>query len=362
MMRLAVFYDYLETIGGGERVALTLAQGLGAEIITTNLDPNLPARAGFPGVRTRDLGPLLKGPPIKQIHASWRFLRSRLEGYDAYALVGNWAHFAGKRHHPNLYYCLTPTRMFYDQREAVLARLPFIRRTIARMWTAGHSAFDRWSVRGCDRVVAISENVRDRIRRYYGLDAEVIYPPVATSRLRYKEVGDFWLSVSRLYPEKRVELQLDIFRRLPQERLVLVGGYSKGDRAEQYVASLKPPSNVTVLGEISEEHLLDLYARCRGFLTTAVDEDFGITPVEAGAAGKCVLATDEGGYRETILDGKTGFLLPPNPKAFSDRIHELDEGALRSMRDACEARARTFDESVFLRKMQERLAALIERG
>ena len=107
--------------------------------------------------------------------------------------------------------------------------------------------------------------------------------------------------MSRIYPEKRIELQLDVFRRLPRERLVLVGGYSAGDFAERYLARLKPPPNVTLVGELPEARLTDLYARCRGFLTTAVDEDFGITPVEAMAAGKCVLATDEGGYQETVL-------------------------------------------------------------
>lgn len=356
--RIAVFYDYLETIGGGERVVLTLARGLGADVVTTNLDPELASRADYPGVRVINLGPLVRGPPTKQIHASWKFLRSRVEGYDAYVLVGNWAHFASKRHHPNLYYCLTPTRMFYDQRDAVLARLPFARRTVARIWTAGHSTLDRRAVRHCDRIVAISENVRNRVRRYYRVDAGIIYPPVATSRFRFKEVGDFWLAVSRLYPEKRIELQLEIFRRLPTERLVLVGGYSEGDRAERYVAALKPPQNVTVLGEIAEEKLLDLYARCRGFITTAVDEDFGITPVEANAAGKCVLATDEGGYRETILTGKTGFLLPQDPEAFVRKIRDLDEGTLQSMRNACEERARTFDESVFLERMRRALADL----
>jgi len=95
-----------------------------------------------------------------------------------------------------------------------------------------------------------------------------------------------------------------------------------------------------------------LYARCRGFLTTAVDEDFGITPVEAMAAGKCVLATDEGGYRETVVDGKTGFLLPPDPDRFAAKIRELDDSTLRAMKDDCTTRAREFDESNFISKMR----------
>jgi glycosyltransferase involved in cell wall biosynthesis len=356
-MRLAVFYDYLQTVGGGERVALTLGKRLGADIVTTEFDPQLPARAGFEGVHVIPLGPLRHGPPIKQIHATWRFMRARLPGYDFYVFTGNWAQFAAKHHRPNLYYCLTPTRMFYDQRASTLARQTALRRITGAAWIGGHAALDRRAVRRCERVIAISENVRGRVRHYYGRDADVIYPPVTTSRLVFKELGDFWLSVSRLYPEKRIELQFEAFRQLPSEKLVLVGGYSKGDLTERYVASLHRPPNVTMLGEVSDEELVDLYDRCRGFVTTAVDEDFGITPVEAMAAGKVVLATNEGGYRETVVHGKTGYLLPPTAEAFAGTIRQLDDTALRSMRDACVARAREFDEEVFVSKMR----AAIER-
>ncbi len=352
-MKLAVFYDYLETVGGGERVALTLATRLGADLITTALDPGIVARAGFEGVRVIPLGPLMRGPPWKQLHATYRFSRSRFPGYDFYVFVGNWAHFAAGRHHPNLYYCLTPTRAFYDQRDAWLARLGAGRRAAARVWTRTHRALEQRAVRECDRVIAISGTVRDRVRRYYRRDAQIVFPPVATSRFRFREIGEAWLSVNRLYPEKRVDLQLEIFRQLPNERLVVVGGYTPGDLAERYVASWKPPANVTILGEISESALVDLYARCRGLVATAVDEDFGIAPVEAMAAGKCVLATDEGGYRETVVDGATGFLLPPRADVFADRIRSLDEGTMRAMRPRCEARARDFDESTFVAQMKE---------
>lgn len=355
-MRLAVFYDYLETIGGGERVALTLAKHFNGDLITTAYDPELPRRAGFDGVRVVPLGPPGGSTPLKQIHASWRFSRARFEGYDFHVFTGNWSPFASRAHDPNLYYCLTPTRYFYDQRKALLDRLPFAPRMAAAAWTALHRPFERRAVQRCDRIIAISETVRSRARRYYGRECDVIYPPVATHRFRFKEIGDVWLSVNRLYPEKRIDLQLEIFRRLPRERLLVVGGYTRGDRTERYLRPLRPPPNVTFLGEVPEDELVELFAQCRGFLTTSVDEDFGIAPVEAMAAGKCVLATDEGGHRETVLHGRTGFLLPPDPEAFARTIASLDEPTLRSMKDSCIARAREFDETVFLRKMKAAIA------
>ncbi|OLD90115.1 hypothetical protein AUG86_03775 [Euryarchaeota archaeon 13_1_20CM_4_64_14] len=354
-MRLAIFHDYMETIGGAERLVLTLARHFDADLITTSYDPELPARAGFGDVNVISLGTLHPGPPFKQIDASWKFSRARFPGYAKYILSGNWAHYSARRHHPNLYYCHTPTRMFYDQRDAVQARLPLGRRLFASTWTTVHGTWDRRAVRSCDRIVVNSENVKARVRRYYHREADVIHPPVESSRFRFDGLGDAWLSVNRLYPEKRIELQLEIFRRLPRERLTIVGGFSKGDRAERYVASLNPTENVTMAGEMPEATLRDLYARCRGVISTAVDEDFGMTPVEAMASGKCVLATDEGGHRETIVDGKTGFLLPPTADAFASRIASLDDAGLQSMRDACIDRARQFDVAIFLAKMETAL-------
>ncbi len=352
-MRVAIFHDYLDTVGGAERLVFTLAKAFDADIITNAFDPRVLPTAGVEGLRVINLGPLARGPPLKQIHASWRFARARFPGYDFYVLSGNWAPFAAKRHHPNLFYCHTPTRMFYDQRDAVLARLPALRRWIARTWVFVHGALERRAVRRCDRIVTNGANVAARVRRYYGRDATVVYGPVPTAQLRFEEVGDAWLSVGRLYPEKRIELQLETFRRVPEQRLQIVGGYSPGDRAEKYLRTLRAPPNVTFLGTVSEDALQDLYARCRGLITTAVDEDFGLTPVEAMAAGKCVIATDEGGYRETVVPGKTGFLLPPDPDAFAAKIRELDTDTLRSMRDACQERAKLFDET----KLVERVRA-----
>jgi glycosyltransferase involved in cell wall biosynthesis len=351
-VKLAVFYDFLDTIGGGERVALTLAKQFDADLVTTNVDPTLSTRTGFTNVNVINLGPLRSRPPLKQFDAARKFGQARFPDYDFYLILGNWAIYASRHHHPNLYYCLTPTRMFYDQRKAVLQRVGPMARLAARLWIGFQRPSDRRAVAHADRIVAISQNVRRRIARYYGRDADVVCPPVATSRFRFQEVGDTWLSVGRLYPEKRIDLLFEIFRRLPREKLILVGGHSVGDRAAKYLAHLEAPPNVTMMGEITDEALLDLYATCRGLITAAVDEDFGITPVEAMAAGKAVLATDEGGYRETVVDGKTGFLLPPDAGAFAGKIRELDSSTLRSMRGACIARAQAFDESVFMQRMR----------
>jgi glycosyltransferase involved in cell wall biosynthesis len=210
------------------------------------------------------------------------------------------------------------------------------------------------SIQHVDSIVANSENVKGRIKRFYNRDATVINPPVPTKLFEFKEVGDFWLSVNRLYPEKRIDLQYEIFRRLPDERLKIVGGSTLGDHSKAYMSKLGDvPPNVELLGQVSREELTDLYARCKGFIATAVDEDFGMTPVEAMASGKVTLATNEGGFRETLVDGVTGWLLPADRDAFVGKIRTLTQDGLMTMREACLKRSMLFDEAAFVSKMRK---------
>lgn len=356
--RVAIFHDFLEVPGGGERTVLALARGLGAPIYTTNHDPRVEELLGYPGVEVHSLGRLPPRHPWKQVRASLIFARARVPGFDAYVLSGNWGHYASRRHRPNLFYCHTPPRFFYDLRDRFLGYLPPWQRPSARLWIGLHRRWDRRTLAHVDAIVANSENVRRRVHRFYGRQAQVIHPPVPLQRYRFKEVGDFWLSVNRLYPEKRLDLQMEILRRLPSERLVVVGGFPRGDHAEAYARALRPPPNVEFMGEVDGETLADLYARCKGLLATAVDEDFGITPVEAMASGKVTLAVDEGGYRETVLPRVTGWLLPPHPQAFVDLMRRLDAEKLLALVEGCQEAARRFDEWRFLKAMEDALEGL----
>jgi len=344
-MRTAIFHDYFGAIGGGERVALAIAKVLNADVITTDADA---AGKLDGGVRVTSLGSTVKLPPFKQISATRQFASADFsDDYDFFIFTGNWSHHAARHHHPNLWYCYTPVRAFYDLYGVFLQRQGPLTRQAFRAWAAFHRRLDRRSVEHIDRIAAISETVRRRISTYYDRDAAVIYPPVDTARYRCKGYGDFWLSVNRLYPEKRIELQIEAFRAMPDERLVIVGGYAAGDHAGRYAARLlgNLPGNVEIRGEVSEQALIDLYARCRGLVCTALDEDFGLTPVEAMAAGKPVVAVDEGGFRETVT-AETGMLVDADPGRIASAVRAVSADPER-YREACLARAREFDLSVF---------------
>lgn len=350
-MKIAIVHDYFGAIGGGERVAITLANIFKADIITTvpdaafRLDKN---------VHIRSLGSPITIPPLKQLSTTWKFASADFsDEYDFFIFTGMWSHNAARLNYPNIWYCYSPERAFYDLYLTFLSRQDCISRQAFRLWTTIHRRLDQRAVREVNQIVTISENVRRRIQQYYNRDAQVIYPPVDTSRYQCKEYGDFWLSVNRLYPEKRIDLQIEVFRSMPDKRIIIAGGYSEGDRrAGMYVEKLMKdlPPNVEILGEVSEEKLIDLYARCCGLVCTAIDEDFGMTPVEGMAAGKPVVAVNEGGFRETVTP-ETGMLVRADVREIADAIHRISVEP-EQYRKSCMERAKVFDLSGFSRSIR----------
>jgi len=363
-MKVAIFHDYIGAIGGGERLALTLARGLDADLITTEANPDTLAKMGFEDVNIISLGETLKVAPFKQIHASAKFASCNFPNYNFYIFSGNWAHYAAAKHRPNLWYCHTPVRAFYDMKEYIIEiqKSPS-HRSAARLWISAHKYLDKKSIKNINKIVANSENTKRRIKKYHNRNAKVIYPPVATSRFRYSASRFYWLSVNRLYPEKRIPLQVGAFRRMPEERLKIVGGHNQGDHARNcsgFVSRL--PNNVEMLGAVSDPELVKLYAECKGLICTAIDEDFGITPVEAMAAGKPVVAVDEGGFRESVQDGVTGRLVAPHVEALIEAVREISEQNGERFKVACQARASHFDEEIFLDRMREEVESVLTRG
>lgn len=352
-MRIAIFHDYFDVIGGGQKVAVAMAKALGADIITTDTDA---VKKIDPTVKIISLGKTLKYPGLKQISAAVKFYSCNFsKNYDFFIFSGNWAHYAAHRHHPNIWYCHTPVRAFYDQYPAFIQKQPFFCRQLFKIWARFQRTFDHHSIRSVDRILANSNNTRKRIKAYYKREAVVLYPPIDTAHYLCKGYEPFWLSVNRLYPEKRIELQIESFKNMPDERLIIVGGHAAGDHSGTYAQEIAKnlPENVEIRGEVTEEDLIDLYARCTGLICTAVDEDFGLTPVEAMAAGKPVVAVNEGGFKETITE-QTGILISPLVSEIvkAVRIISADPGRYRN---PCQERAYEFDISIFERQLLEKV-------
>ena len=272
-----------------------------------------------------------------------------LRGYDLIlSITSAFAHGVrvppGARH---ICYCLTPARFLWSYADYVererIGRLP---RLVLPLFI---SALRNWDRRVSSRVtqfVAISQAVRERIAKYYQRDSLIIHPPVDVNRFKVSERReDYFLILSRLVPYKRIDLAVQAFDELGLP-LVIAGDGRDRARLEQMA---KP--NVKFLGRVSDGEAQELLARCRGFLFPG-EEDFGITPLEANACGKPVIAFAGGGALETIVDGVTGnFFREPTVQSLVHVVRQFDDRVFDTM--TMRRHAEKFGTEVFKQKLSE---------
>lgn len=353
-LNILIFHDSFDSIGGAEKVVATIEKAFNTPIVAANVDPDIIRELGIDADTVHNLGRIEDRAPLGPIKLSLLFRKARCLGFDKYLLSGSWSLYASYNHKPNVFYCYTPRRNFYDLKRFSIARQPSLaKKAVAWSWATVHGSFDKKATDQVDEILTISSNVQTRIKKYYGRESTLVYPPIPTARYHTREFGDFWLSVNRLYPEKRVELQIEAFKSLPDEHLLIVGGYARRDKLLAYHKLFSDlPSNVKILGNIPEKDLLELYATCKGVVYTPIDEDFGLVPVEAQASGKAVVGVNEGGLRETVIDGLTGFLVDPHPESLKKAIQRVSEEPQRYEK-ACKKNASRFDEHIFIESMRQ---------
>lgn len=358
--RVALVHDYFVQDGGAERCAIELARLLpGADVHTTFFDARrfgdriAPARVR-PWPLQRALGATSQFRALLPLYPLW-YSTLDLRAYDL--VVSSSSGFArAARTAPgglHVSYVYTPMRYAWDL-DAYLARSSYglPARLAARTLRPLLRAWDRRAGRSPDVLVAISEEVRRRIRRLWRRDSRLIYPPVDTDAIPLSSRDDgFYLVAARLLAYRRIDLAVEACRLLGRE-LIVVGQGPERERLQ----GLAGGGRVRFLGHVDRATLLDLFARCHAYLLPGV-EDFGIAPLEAGAAGKPVVAFRGGGALETVRDGVTGvFFDRPEPRALADAIERLD--ALVTDAAGIREHARRFDTAVFLRRWRDLLAEL----
>lgn len=358
-MKIAIFHNFLDNIGGAEYVVLTLARELGADVYTTNRDAEKQAAMGFADVPVYSIGTVPLNAPLRQQCALQRFRSLRLgRRYDLYIIAGDWAVSAAPRHRPNIWYVHSPIREIWDLYHYTRANIvPWYLRPAFDAWAWYNRRLNKRFIRHVDRIACNSQNTQKRVARYLQREACVLHPPVETKDFYHRDHEGYWLSVNRLITHKRVDVQLEAFRSLPDERLIIVGSYEQSRHFVRYAEYIKQhmPPNVEIRHWVSRAELLELYARCKGFITTAKDEDFGLTVVEAMAAGKPVIAPNEGGYRESVIHGETGILLDDvTPRALRHAIESVTTSNSQ-YKAACPARAAQFDTGVFIERFRNML-------
>ncbi len=244
-------------------------------------------------------------------------------------------------------YCHTPMRYIWDQYDNYFNRdrSSFLVRTGMKISLPYLRQWDIDSSSQVTHFIANSQNVRNRIQRLYNRSAEVIYPPVNTTRfnLSSKDEG-YYLIVSALVPYKCIDIAVEAFNTL-NEKLVIVGS-----GADERKLKSRAKSAIEFVGWVDDERLRELYARCRALVFPG-EEDFGIVPVEAMAAGKPVIAYGAGGALETIIDGLTGiFFREQHPQQLCDAVKRLSSYTFDP--EVIRKHAARFDRSIFRERMK----------
>ena len=348
-MKIALFHDYFNSRGGGERVVQALAKKFRPDIYTYffNRENTYPDIANY---RIHESGSKWTKTPFARNLDMIRFFRNLdLKGrYDAVILHGYIAVW-GSNNHPNVWYSIGTPKNIYSHE---LLTEPIHRRLQMSVWKRLVKQSNLEAVSKVDKMIVNSNLSRDRTWRMYGRESEVIYPPVDTKNFHSKKPEGFFFTASRLETNKRIHLIIEAFKKMPDKKLKIAGDGSVRKILER-MASGYP--NIEFLGRVGDEHLKELYATCNAFIFVPIMEDFGLVPVEAMASGKPVIAANEGGLKESMVDGKTGFLINANASEIMAAVEKCTDEYVAKVKNNCIKQAKKFDVSVFNMKMEKAL-------
>ncbi|MFN2550322.1 MAG: glycosyltransferase [Myxococcales bacterium] len=353
-MNVALVHDWLTGLRGGERVLEQLCLLYpDADIFTL---VHAPGSAGPIIERHRITPSFLDRLPRKYYRNYLPLFPLAIKSFDlaAYDLVISTSHAVAKGAKGPLHvsYIHTPMRYVWDQFDAYFGpgRAGFLTRTAAR---AVAPWLRNWDVRSTERVhglIANSRFVADRIRRCWSREVDaVVHPPVDTARFAPSAEGPdaYALIVSALVPYKRVELAVSAFSRLKRPLWIA------GDGPELGKLQAMAGPTVRFLGPVGHDELPGLYARAKFFVLPG-EEDFGIAPVEAQAAGRPVLALGRGGALETVIENESGVFFPePTVASLLDGIAAIDK--LQTDPTRIRAHAERFDARRFGPEIQREI-------
>lgn len=367
--RIAIAHDYLTQRGGAERLVLSIVKAFpDATVHTLFYEPGQ-TYPEYQNVNIRvsplnKISPFRKDPRIALPFLRYASDRMNIDADVVVASSSGWAHAFPTRG-KKLVYCHSPARWLYLEDDYVGEAGKFgPKRLVLKMLGNGLRAWDKRAALAADEYVGNSSVVVERIKRVYGINADPLFPPFSPAVAEggtkgIPALGDEWASgghflvVSRLQPYKHVDRVIDAFRDLPNERLLVIG---KGPLGDQLRASA--PENVRLVEGLSDAQMRWAYAHAKA-LVAASHEDFGLTPLEAGAHGVPVLALRAGGYLDTVKEGTNGYFFE---KAQPADIREAVERLVADTsldREAIREHADRFREELFIRQLRARVDRLL---
>ncbi len=345
-LKVAIVADWLTDRGGAERVVLAMCEMFPEADIYTSV---FRAEA-FPELEHRNVTTsYLQNWPLKFKHTFYAWARPQaFESFnlDKYDLVLSSASAEAKGiitkpETLHVCYCHTPTRYYWSHYQQYLRQTfygtldPVIKLFVPRM-VHNLRIWDRLAADRVDRFIANSETTRRRIQKYYEAESVVINPPVDTLRFAGEITeGDYYLVVGRQVPYKKTDLVIEAFNRLGK-KLVVIGTGPEEDKLKSLVSS----DQIQMLGNLTDDETTAYFKGARALIFPQ-EEDFGIVPLEAMAAGKPVIAYRAGGATETVVDNRTGvFFDHQTVESLSAAVEQFE--TLHFDPAVCRARAEEF--------------------
>lgn len=353
-MRLLITQHNLNERGGAEKVILRIAQKYDATIYTLGYDKS----GTFEEFKDIDIrvfskkghaGKLLPERVSNAVYYGWNFYNLKVkEDYDVINPHMSPSEWVRNKNPRALWYCHTPPRELYDPTVANLRQRSLKERLLYKALSRVYTRMEKGIVEDMEAIATNSNNTKDRINRLFHREAEVINPGVDYRDFKDNGDGKYFLYNSRIAEQKRQEYAIEafsIFRKEPKYRnyrLVLSGSMSKRySDFNKYYEKLKAMKleNVIFKANPTNKELTGLYSKATAVLFTAINEDYGIVPLEGMASYKPVISVNEGGPRETILNGKTGFLVN-SPKEMSNKMKLIVDNESLSKKMGREGRRR----------------------
>ncbi|MDJ0652111.1 MAG: glycosyltransferase family 4 protein [Simkaniaceae bacterium] len=355
-MQVALIHDWLTTIGGAEKVLKSLAETLPSDLFTLVKDPKRLIGTPFESmnIKTSFIQKLPRAEKKYRFYLPLFPLAIEQFDLSAYDLVISSSHATAKgvlTHAEQIHicYCHTPMRYAWDLYQQYLRESNLksgLKGILAKFFLHYLRMWDAHSSARVDAYVANSHYVARRIKKLYQRKASVIYPPVNLDYFDLEEnKEDFYLTVSRMVPYKKIDLIVEAFSQMPDKKLVVIG-----DGPEREKIKGKAKKNIEILGFQDDQILRNYLQKAKGFIFAAL-EDFGILPVEAQACGTPVIAFGKGGALETVIDQQTGLFFPEQTVSSLIKAVETFEKKVFDSK-VVRTHAETFREEVFKEKFQ----------
>ncbi len=357
---IALVHEWLTNVAGSERVLLALKEIYkDAPIFTSVFEPKKSPPFQAFNVTTSFLQkiPFMKSKRELLIpFTPFAFEQFNLSKYNL--VISNTSMAAKgvitKPECIHISYCNTPPRYLWEMNvdpRASKGRFSFLRKNIIhkmRLW-------DRVAADRVDYFLANSKYIANRIKKYYKRDSIVVYPPVNVENFyvaEKKDIKDYYLFVSRLINYKKCDLVIDAFNDLKLPLKII------GTGPDEQLLKKRAKSNIEFLGFISDESMKKYYAEAKAFIFPA-EEDFGIVPVEAMSAGRPVIAFQNGGAAETVVEGVTGtFFAEQTPQCLIDAVKNFDPEKFNS--ETIRRHAEKFSLERFKKEFKETVENIIK--